>query len=172
VQYRFAGDLLVIDVQRGIFEQRTKVYKAEEMLANINLLVEKAHQAGAPVVYIQHSNDKYLKYGSELWQFHPEIQPQEGDLHIHKEHGNAFIATELEEKLDELGVDRIVCCGLVTHGCVQATCQGGIDLDYEVVLAYDAHSNYSQTASKIIAKWQNQLAESGVILKASKKIFF
>ena len=27
--------LLVIDVQRGIFEQRTKVYKAEEMLANM-----------------------------------------------------------------------------------------------------------------------------------------
>ena len=103
--------LLVIDVQRGIFEQRIKVYKAEEMLAKINLLAEKAHQAGAPVVYIQHSNDKFLIYGSDLWQFHPEIKPQPGDLHIHKQHGNAFIETELEEKLPELGVARIVCCG-------------------------------------------------------------
>jgi nicotinamidase-related amidase len=164
--------LLVIDVQRGIFEQRIPVYRAEEMLANINLLVEKAHQADAPVVYIQHSNDKYLKYGSELWQFHPEIKPQVGDLHIHKEHGNAFIATELEEKLDELGVNRIVCCGLVTHGCVRATCQGGIDREFEVVLATDAHSNYSKTASEIIKKWHKQLEEIGVLLLYSEKVSF
>ena len=164
--------LLVIDVQRGIFEQRIKVYKAEEMLRKINRLAEKAHQAGAPVVYIQHSNDNYLKYGSKLWQFHSEIKPKPGDLHIHKQHGNAFLETELEARLRDLGVERIVCCGLVTHGCVRATCQGGIDREFEVVLATDAHSNYSKDAEKIIKKWHKELSNEGVTLLASEEISF
>ncbi len=164
--------LLVIDVQRGIFEQRTKVYKAEEMLANINLLAEKAHQASAPVVYIQHSNDKFLKYGSDLWKFHPEIKPQSGDLHFHKLHGNAFIETDLEAKLRDLGVERIMCCGLVTQGCVRATCLGGLDLGFEVMLASDANSTYSKPAEKVIDRWHKELVEAGVTLLVSEEVSF
>jgi nicotinamidase-related amidase len=163
---------LVIDVQQGLFERGTPVYRAEEMLDNIILLAEQADQAGAPVVFIQHSNEKYLKRGSRLWRLHPEIKPQDSDLHIHKLHGNAFIETELEEKLRALEIETIVCSGLVTQGCVRATCLGGLELGFEVVLASDAHSTYSKTAKKIILRWEKELTEAGVRLLLSEEISF
>jgi nicotinamidase-related amidase len=164
--------LLVIDVQQEIFSQRTPVYRTDEMLANINALVEKAHHAGTPVVYIQHSNNRGMERGSQGWQLHPEIKPKPGDLHIHKLQGNAFTDTELEAKLRDLGVERIVNCGLVTQGCVRATSLGGLELGFEVVLASDAHSTYSKTAKQIITQRQEELAKAGVIVLASEEISF
>ncbi|MBN2044797.1 MAG: isochorismatase family protein [Anaerolineales bacterium] len=164
--------LLVIDVQQEIFEQKTPVYRAEEMLANINALVEKAHQAAAPVVYIQHSNNQGFQPGSRGWQLHQAIQPQAGDLHIDKLQGNAFAETELAPMLEKRGIERIVCCGLVTQGCVRATCLGGLELGFEVVLASDAHSTYSKTAKQIIKQRQQELTEAGVTLLLSEEISF
>jgi nicotinamidase-related amidase len=44
--------LLVIDVQQGLFEKSHPIYKATELLDNINSLVGQAHRAGVPVFYI------------------------------------------------------------------------------------------------------------------------
>ena len=67
--------LLVIDVQKEQFEASSPVYHADDLLRNINFLTSKARQEGVLVVFIQHSADSYLKYGSEGWQLHPQIQP-------------------------------------------------------------------------------------------------
>lgn len=56
--------LLIIDMQQALFGRPTPVYHGDELLANINSLVERAHSAGAPVVYIQHSNEGPLKTGT------------------------------------------------------------------------------------------------------------
>jgi hypothetical protein len=37
--------LLVIDVQRDLFRKSHPIYRADELLNNINSLVERAHQA-------------------------------------------------------------------------------------------------------------------------------
>jgi nicotinamidase-related amidase len=59
--------LLVIDVQRGLFEKSTPVYQADELLKNISALVDRAHRAGAAVFYVQHSDQRDLRAGSEGW---------------------------------------------------------------------------------------------------------
>jgi len=59
--------LLVIDVQQGLFQKSNPIYKADEFLNKINALVEQAHNAGAPVFYVQHSNQRDLIQGSEAW---------------------------------------------------------------------------------------------------------
>ena len=59
--------LLVIDVQMGLFEKSTPIYKAEQVLENINTLMKNARRAGVPVIFIQHSNDKLLVKGSDAW---------------------------------------------------------------------------------------------------------
>jgi nicotinamidase-related amidase len=53
--------LLVIDVQKGLFEKTTPIYRAKQVLENINTLINKARQENVPVVFIQHSNNKYAK---------------------------------------------------------------------------------------------------------------
>ncbi|MGD2028207.1 MAG: isochorismatase family cysteine hydrolase [Anaerolineales bacterium] len=164
--------LLVVDVQQGLFERSKPVYQADQLLANINGLADQARERGAPVVFIQHSNDKTLRSGTREWAFHPEINPQLGDLHIHKRHGNAFQETSLHQELQNRNISRIFVTGLVTQGCVRATCLGGLDLGYEVVLVSNAHSTYSKPAAKIIARWQDELMKSGALLKVTKEVLF
>ncbi len=100
--------LLVIDVQKEQFEASTPVYKADQLLQNITLLISKARQEGVPVFFVQHAADSYLKYGSDGWQLHPQMQPIAGEVIIHKRHGNSFEDTNLK---DELGNEHKQSCG-------------------------------------------------------------
>ena len=164
--------LLVIDVQQGLFEKSTPIYKAEELLENISTLVERAHQSGVPVFYIQHSDLKTLRKGSPNWQLHPRLQPRASDQIIHKQHGNAFEDTNLDEALRSRNITNLLVTGLVTHGCVRATCLGARQLGYKVVLAKDAHSNYSKQAAKIIEEWNQKVCAENIELIPTMEIEF
>jgi nicotinamidase-related amidase len=164
--------LLVIDVQQGLFRRSTPIYQAETLLDNINDLVAAAHQAGAPVYYIQHSNQKILAKGSHDWQLHPQLHLTKQDGLIHKLYGNAFQDTGLDEMLRSREVNTLVITGLVTQGCVKATCLGGKELGYRVILVSDAHSNYSKQAAQIIAEWHEKLNALAVALQPACEIVF
>ena len=164
--------LLVIDVQKGLFEKSTPIYNAKQFLENIKTLINKARQEGIPVVFIQHSSNKTLEKGSDAWKLHPEIQPLANEVIIHKLHGNAFEGTNLREELDKRNVSRLVITGLVTHGCVKATCLGAIDEGYKIVLVSDGHSSYSRDAAQLIEKWNRAISEKGASLIKTQNISF
>jgi nicotinamidase-related amidase len=164
--------LLVIDVQQGLFRRSTPIYQAETLLDNINDLVAGAYQAGAPVYYVQHSNQKILVKGSLDWRLHPQLQPTRQDGLIHKLYGNAFQDTNLDEMLRSQGVNTLVITGLVTQGCVKATCLGGIKMGYRVILVSDAHSNYNKQAVQVIAEWHEKLSAQAVVLQPACEVTF
>jgi nicotinamidase-related amidase len=164
--------LLIIDVQQGLFRKSTPIYKAEQLLENINNLVERAHRGGVPVFYIQHSDGKNLVMGSPQWQLHPRLQPLPPDYIVHKLHGNAFEDTNLDETLRSKHITSLVITGLVTHGCVRATCIGALKLGYRVILVTDAHSNYSKQAAKLIEDWNQKLSAIKVELQSTSEIGF
>lgn len=164
--------LLVIDVQKGLFHRAHPIYKAEELLENINNLVGRSHENGVPVYYIQHANKSSLIEGSEVWELHPEIQPTDGDVIIHKRYGSAFQDIPQGEDLTEKGVGKIVITGLVTHGCVRATCLDALRLGYQVILVEDGHSNFNKSATKYIKKWNKNLQRKGVEFLMAKEVQF
>lgn len=170
IHQRSTCALLVIDVQNEQFEAATPVYKADQLLQNITLLITKARQEGVPVFFIQHSADSYLKFGSEGWQLHPQMQPIAGEPIIHKRHPNSFIKTNLQEELGQRDVSVVVVTGLVTHGCVKATCLGALKEEYKVVLVSDAHSNFSKDALGTIEKWNRELSSKGVDVVETKSV--
>lgn len=164
--------LLVIDVQKGLFERATPIYKAEAVLESINTLICEARGAEVPVIFIQHSNENTLVSGSNAWELHPQIQPSENEMIIHKRYGNAFESTDLHAELTGRNVDTLVITGLVTHGCVRATCLGAIKMGYQVILVSDGHSNFSKDAPKLIEKWNKTLHKKGADLRAAKDLEF
>lgn len=164
--------LLVIDVQQEMFEKSIPVLHAEQMLANINALALKARQAGAVVVYIQHDAEKSLVKDTPGWQLHPALAPQPGDERVFKQKGNSFEGTNQTALLAAREVGQVVACGMVTHGCVKNTCLGGLALGYQVVLAGDAHSSYSNDAAEKISEWNKTLADEGVLVQNSAEIRF
>ena len=167
-----AQALLVIDVQKGLFERAIPIYKAKAFLANLNTLIWKARQAGVPVIFIQHANQKTLVRESDAWQLHPEIRPLDDETIIHKLHGNAFIDTGLQALLTESHVGELVITGLVTHGCVRATSLGALDLGYKVVLVSDGHSSFSKDAPKLIKKWNRTISRKGAALIPTQDVVF
>lgn len=164
--------LLVIDVQQELFQKSTPIYQAEQLLQNIVNLINRAHRASAPVIYIQHSSDQHLVKGSAEWQLHPRLQPENRDYIVHKLAGNAFEGTNLGEVLQANTITHLVITGLVTHGCVKATCMGALELGYKVTLVKDAHSNYNAQAADLIEKWNTQLASKGAVVKAAAEVDF
>lgn len=164
--------LLVIDVQRGLFERSTPVYQSRQLISNINHLVNGARLAGVPVFFIQHSNDNLLQKGSHSWQLHPDFHPRMDEVVIHKKQGNAFEGTNLREELEKCNVSSLVLTGLVTHGCVKATCLGALEEGYRVVLVGDAHSSYSKDAAELIDKWNHALQEKGAEVMETRNVVF
>lgn len=165
--------LLIIDVQKGLFEKSIPIYNADGLLDNINRLIARAHTANVPVFYIQHASDKILPEGSDGWQLHPRLQqPGAADCVVHKHHASALEKTTLGQELEARHIRRLVVTGLVTHGCVQATCIDTSQHGYEVILVEDGHSNYHKKAKDMIAEWNQKLSQGIVTLKAAEAVDF
>ena len=162
--------LLVIDVQQGLFERSTPIYKAAQVLENINSLIQQARRAGIEIFFIQHANKSTLVKGSDAWQLHPKIQPLDTESVIHKSHGNALEETELQERLELRGVTNLVITGLVTQGCVKATSAGALEQGYNVILVEDGHSNLNKQAADLIVKWNQKLGEMGAELRTASQV--
>jgi len=145
--------LLVIDVQNGVVGN---AHERDGVIANINSLVDKARTEDVPVVWVQHS-DNNLPRDSESWQLVPELTRRDSEPLVHKSYGDSFEDTDLEARLAERGVGRLVVTGAQTDECVRSTIHGAFVRGYDVTLVGDAHttedlSEYgAPTPDKVIA---------------------
>ena len=148
---------MLVDVQRGLFRRSRPVYGEQALLDTICALITRARRARAPVIYTQHTHRSVLASGSMEWQLHPRLQTEPGDVIVCKRHGSAFRDTALIEALEARGITILVVAGLVTHGCVRATCVDGSELGYHIVLVADGHSNYQDDGAAFIKSWNERL---------------
>jgi nicotinamidase-related amidase len=128
--------LLVIDVQNGVV---ANAHNRDNVIANINSLVEKAREEDVAVVWVQH-NDEGLVRDSEDWAYVPELRRRDEEPLVHKNYGDSFEDTELEELLAKRGVGRVVITGAQTDACIRSTLHGAITRGYDVTLVGDAHT--------------------------------
>jgi isochorismate hydrolase len=134
--------LIVIDAQNGVL---VGCHDRDGVVANIAGLVERARAQDVPVVWVQHSDDE-LEPGSEEWQYAPELVRRDTEPLVHKLYGDSFEDTELEERLAERGVGRLVVTGAQTDACIRATLHGGLVRGYDMTLVGDAHTTEDLTA--------------------------
>jgi nicotinamidase-related amidase len=127
---------MVIDVQNGVVAGNVG---RDAVVANIVGLVDRARAEDVPVVWVQHSDDG-LERGSDEWLIVPELQPSDIEPLIHKNYGDAFEATELEEVLAGLGVGRLIVSGAQTDECIRSTLHGAFARGYDATLVSDAHT--------------------------------
>ncbi|MCX6069559.1 MAG: cysteine hydrolase [Chloroflexi bacterium] len=164
--------LIVIDMQKALFEKKQKIYKEQELLENTNLLIKKAVAAGARVFVVQHCSDTVLKENTEGWKIHPLLKLPKKHVRILKRHGSCFEDTDLEQPLARNGEKDLVLCGLVTHGCVRASCLDGLARGYRITLVADRHSSYSKDAKALIEKWNSEISSAGAKLQNARQIRF
>ncbi|KAB8145712.1 cysteine hydrolase [Chloroflexia bacterium SDU3-3] len=132
--------LLIIDVQRGLFDDEPRPFEADLVVERINGLAELARAAGAPVAFIQHEDAGKLAYQSQGWQLERQLQVDKADLRVRKTTPDSFLRTELAALLAERGVRHVVICGYASEFCVDTTARRAAALGYAVTLAADAHT--------------------------------
>lgn len=64
--------LVIIDVQKGMFQKGAAVYKGEELISTLKKLIKKAQMTKTPIYYVQHNAPagKPLEFGTEGWELH------------------------------------------------------------------------------------------------------
>jgi len=146
--------LLVIDVQRGLFETDPPPADAASVVDRINDLAARARAKGVPVIYVQHERAGSLEAESPAWQLDPRLQVDASDRRIRKCTPDSFLRTGLDEVLAFLGVEELVLCGYATEFCVDTTTRSAAAHGYAVTLAADAHTTHDKphaTAAQIRA---------------------
>jgi nicotinamidase-related amidase len=130
--------LLVIDVQNA---NTAEGYQRDEVIGRIRTLIDEAKTAGAPVIWVQHSQPgSQLEEGSEGWQIVEEVRPADGETVIAKQYLDSFVETSLRERLEGLGVGHLVVCGAATDACIRSTTQRAQIEGYDVTLVADGHT--------------------------------
>lgn len=89
-------------------------------------------------IYRSRPSIRILPSGYGGPEIHESIQPLETESIIIKHFANSFLQTELESKLREKGITKIVVVGIMTHMCIDATVRAAVDLGYEATLIEDA----------------------------------
>jgi len=135
--------LILIDIQNDYFPGgKGELEKPLEAAAQARQLLEFFRGQNWPIVHIQHVATRpgattFLPETQGV-KIHASIAALEGETVIVKHFPNSFRETRLLEHLKELGADRLILCGMMTHMCVDASMRAAADFGYPVILAADA----------------------------------
>ncbi len=144
--------LLVVDMQRVFLDGSSKVQDAEAVMRRVADLATAFRDRRRPVVYTRHLHaDDGSDGGNLLWwwgsiiresseggQLHPEVMPEEAELVLRKNTYDAFNGTDLQERLDSMGVRDLVICGVMTNLCCETSAREAFCLGYRVKFVADA----------------------------------
>ncbi len=135
------------------------------MLPRLSRLLTGARDAGVPVIYIQmttlpgRSSDSpaqlrfnmrlhlashqltepllYTVEGTLGQAIISELEPQPGDLVVHKYRSSGFWGTNLDMLLRSNHIETVIITGCTTEGCVESTARDALFNDYYVVIPED-----------------------------------
>ena len=163
--------LLVIDVQRGLFNETSKPHDGEDVIDRINALSEKARQTGIPVIFVQHERQEgSLVYLSPSWELALGLNVLPTDSFERKTTPDAFHNTELKPKLDKMKIKHLIICGFASEFCVDSTVRRAATLGYKVTLVSDAHTTYDRAHAPAISIIRHENATLSGITSFEGKI--
>jgi nicotinamidase-related amidase len=147
--------LLVIDAQQELIEgneNESSVFKKEELLKNINLVIENAKEADAVVVFVR---DKDVAEGEgEGFQVHQKINIPPASMIFDKKATNSFYGTGLLDYLKDNEIEHLVIMGCQTEYCIDSAVRTATINGFDVTLVGDGHSTKDSsilTAEQIMA---------------------
>jgi nicotinamidase-related amidase len=134
--------------------------KKNDVVAQLARVTDGARAAGVPVLfgpmayteedYAQHRlqrrsginrlmfENKMFLAGSFGADFHPDIQPQPGDVILQPHKGTDVMETDVVQHLDRSGANHLVLAGMTANLCVESTARHATELGYDVTFLSDA----------------------------------
>lgn len=162
--------LLVMDFQNdmvdpeGAFASQGWASQVQEKgaIENAARALAAARSAGLPVFHVgvawrpgfREANDRAplfagvreangLVEGTWGAEFHPELQPADGELVIRKRSVSAFSGTELDRLLRLSDINVVVLTGFATTWVVEGTARDAVDRGYGVIVLGDCCATFT-----------------------------
>jgi nicotinamidase-related amidase len=152
--------LVVVDMVKDHLGEGSalEVPRARLVVPALKQRLERARAERMPVVYVvdQHEEDdsdmdfldgwgahNIIRDGDPANEVWPDIAPQSGDQVVTKPTYSAFTQSNLEQVLDELGVDSIVLTGCLTEIGLMATAKDAMERGYAVEVPPDSQAGAS-----------------------------
>jgi isochorismate hydrolase len=149
-----AAALLVVDMQNAFIHADGPIYlpAGAAVVDKIAAVAHAFRAAGRPVFYTRHAEDPAGGNAGMMARWWENSSPQEGtweaaifegrapqagDVVIPKIRYNAFIATDLEQRLREARVEDLVVTGVMANLCCETTARDAFMRDYRVFFAAD-----------------------------------
>ncbi|MFJ4036678.1 cysteine hydrolase family protein [Microbacterium sp. NPDC090007] len=134
--------LVIIDIQRDYFPGgRHPLVGPDAAAAAAARLLSWQRDRGAPVIHVRHESPAgggFLEVGTDGAEIDPRVAPLAAETVIVKHAPNAFVGTDLRERLAALGDRPLLVAGMMTSMCVDASVRAAIDLGCDVTVVGDA----------------------------------
>lgn len=135
--------LILIDIQNDYFPNgKMELSNPVTAAENAGKLLEWFRQKQGHIFHVQHISLQegagFFLPNTEGVKINESVLPLEHENIIIKHRPNSFFKTELESKLRENSITKLVICGMMTHMCIDATVRAAKDLGFECTLIEDA----------------------------------
>jgi len=132
--------LIVIDMQQALFTGPK--HDTAGTVARINRLAERVRSANGIVLWVQHCGSAGEGFHPEEpgWQLLPELRPQQADQFLRKTSCDAFLETDLADKLAAENIGRLIVTGCATDYCVDTTIRSALARRYPTIVPTDGHT--------------------------------
>jgi len=137
--------LIIIDVQEGLDDPKLGKRNNPDAESNMARLLADWRARGRPIFHVQHMStrpDSPLRPDRPGNAIKRIVAPQGEEPVLQKEVNNAFIGTDLADRLREGEIRSLVIVGLTTNHCVSATARMAGDLGYKTYVVEDATASH------------------------------
>ena len=132
--------LIVIDVQKGITDER--LYNYESFLKNITSIIDAARKNGVEVIYVQHDDGpgSGFSVGDRDFEIADQVAPKVGEKVYFKTINSCFGNKELVSYLEN--EDTLMIVGLQTNFCIDASIKSAFERGYKVIVPEGTNSTF------------------------------
>lgn len=155
--------LIMIDCQNTYTQGVMQLEGVQPALDQAAELLGRARTAGIPIVHVMHDAGEGSPYDvrDEIGQIVDRVAPREGELVIVKTFPNAFIGTDLDQRLTAAPGRDLILTGFMTHMCVSSTSRGAFSLGYRPAVVAGA------TATRALPGPAGELVSAAALQSAS-----
>ena len=134
--------LLVIDVQKGITDDR--LYEYESFIENTTRIIQAARENHVEVIYFQHDDGPGTGFsiGDEEFEIASLVEPMAGEKIFVKQINSCFGNKEFVDYLKEQNEDSLMMVGLQTNFCIDATVKSAFERGYKVIVPLGTNSTF------------------------------
>lgn len=137
--------LLVIDIQDSFRHDSARWADRNNPAfeGNVGRLIGAFRDASLPIFFVLHTDsDPGFRTTDPHFRLMDFVDRRESDPLVVKSTRNAFTSTDLEQRLDSIGVERLVICGISTEQCCETTTRVAADLGYDVHFVTEATATF------------------------------